>query len=147
MKAFSTLLIKMLALYLVLTTLYAFLPVVLSGNMNSLLTPELFVVISATILLPIIGGIFLWKYATSIAGEIHKNESEVNKCTDTAIVSAGLFLVGISLLIKHIGILINQYLSIDQINYGSIFVIFISILLVFKGGVMKNLYSKCSNNT
>jgi len=41
MKSFSILAIKMLALYLVLTTLYSFLPVVFSGNINTLLTPEL----------------------------------------------------------------------------------------------------------
>jgi len=65
-----------------------------------------------------------------------------NKNTDTEIVSAGLFLVGITLFIKHIGILINYYLSMDQINYGSIFVIFISFLLIFRTDLLKKLYLK-----
>lgn len=65
-----------------------------------------------------------------------------NKNTDTEIVSAGFFLVGITLFIKHIGILINYYLSMDQINYGSIFVIFISFLLIFRTDLLKNLYLK-----
>ena len=142
MKSFSILLIKVLALYLALTTLYSFFPVVFSGNINSLLTPELLIVLSATVLLPIIGGVVLWKYAECIASKIHKNDIVLNKCIDTQIVSAGLFLVGIFLLIKHIGILINHYLTVSQVNYGSIFIIFISILLVFKSSIFKSLYYK-----
>ncbi|UJF20455.1 hypothetical protein [Shewanella sp. OMA3-2] len=146
MKSFSILLIKILALYLALTTLYSFLPVVFSGNVNSLFPPKLLAVVSATVLLPIISGIALWKYAECIADKIYTNEPELNKCTDVEIVSAGLFLIGISLLIKHIGIFLNHYLSMGQINYGSIFVILISILLVFRSSIFKNIYSKYSNN-
>jgi len=142
MKSFSILLIKILALYLVLTTIYSFIPIVFYGNIKSILTRELMIVLSATIILPIIGGIALWKYAQCIADKIYKNDTVLDKNTDTEIVSAGLFLVGITLFIKHIGILINYYLSMDQINYGSIFVIFISFLLIFRTDLLKKLYLK-----
>lgn len=145
MKSFSILAIKMLALYLVLTTLYSFLPVVFSGNINTLLTPELMIVLSATIIIPIIGGAILWKKAEFIANKIHKGETSMTRATDNEIVSAGLFLVGITLLIRHIGIFINHFLSINQINYGSIFIIVISLLLVFRSSIFKNLYLKCNN--
>jgi len=145
MKSFSILAIKILALYLVLTTLYSFLPVVFSGNINSILTPKLMVVLSATILLPIIGGTILWNKAEFIANKIHKEEASMPKTSDNEIVSAGLFLVGITLLIRHIGIFINHFLSMNQINYGSIFIITISLLLIFQSSIFKNIYLKCNN--
>ena len=145
MKSFSILAIKILALYLVLTTLYSFLPVVFSGNINSILTPKLMVVLSATILLTIIGGTILWNKAEFIANKIHKEEASMPKTSDNEIVSAGLFLVGITLLIRHIGIFINHFLSMNQINYGSIFIITISLLLIFQSSIFKNIYLKCNN--
>ena len=145
MKSFSILAIKILALYLVLTTLYSFLPVVFSGNINSILTPKLLVILSATIILPIIGGVILWNKAVFIANKIHKGEASLTKASDNEIVSAGLFLVGITLLIRHTGIFINHFLSMNQINYGSIFIIAVSLLLVFQSRIFKNLYLKYNN--
>lgn len=145
MKSFSILAIKILALYLVLTTLYSFLPVVFSGSLKTFLTPELVIVLSATIILPIIGGLILWKKAEFITDKIHKDEVSVKISAGNEIVSAGLFLVGITLLISHIGIFINHYLSINQINYGSLFIIAVSLILVFRGNRVSRLYSSRSN--
>ena len=145
MKSFSILAIKILALYLILTTLYSFLPVVFSGNLNEILTPKLMVILSGTIILPMIGGVILWNKAVFLADKIHKGEASLYKASDNEIVSAGLFLVGITLLIRHIGIFINHYLSMSQINYGSIFIIVVSLLLVFRSSIFKNLYLKCKN--
>lgn len=130
MKFFSILSIKILALYLVLKTLYSFLPVLLSGHIYTLFTPELLLVLSATIALPIIGGIVLWHRATYIANSIHQDETPI-KVSEHEIISAGLFLVGITLIINHIGIFINDYMSMGHFNYGSLFIIAVSLLLVF----------------
>jgi len=140
MKSFSILAIKILALYLLLTTLYSLLPVMLSGSINTILTSKLMVVLSATVMLPIIGGVILWKKAEFIVNKIHKSETTVARISDNEIVSAGLFLVGITLLIRHIGIVINHFLFMNQMNYGSIFIIVISLLLVFRSSIFKNLY-------
>jgi len=145
MKNFSILLIKILALYLVLNTLYSFLPVFLSGNITSLLTPEIMMVLLATIITPIVGGCVLWKYAELIASKIHKFEPIIPTVNGREIVSAGLFLIGISLLIKHLGILINYYVNMEQVDYGSLFILIISLLLIFGNGIFINLYSKCNN--
>lgn len=144
MKPFSILLIKILALYLLLTTLYSFLPVIFSGNINNQINSELMIILISSILLPIIGGIVLWIKAESIANEIHSVEPVITtlNAQGNEIVRAGLFLIGILFLIEHINILINHYLFMQQINYGSIFVIVISILLVFKSNLLVNIFSK-----
>ena len=98
------------------------------------------VVLSATVMLPIIGGVILWKKAEFIVNKIHKSETTVARISDNEIVSAGLFLVGITLLIRHIGIVINHFLFMNQMNYGSIFIIVVSLLLVFRSSIFKNLY-------
>ncbi|MBH0072418.1 hypothetical protein I6E78_10565 [Pseudoalteromonas sp. NZS127] len=145
MKGFSILLLKILALYLALNTLYSFIPVFFSGNISNLLTPEILVVLLATIIIPIVSGCLLWKYAELIANKIHKAEPTTPTVIGHDVVSAGLFLIGITLLIKHIGILINYYMNMDKLDYGSLFIIFISLLLVFKNSILINLYSKHNN--
>lgn len=145
MKSFSILAIRILALYLILATLYSFLPIVFSENINNILTPKLMVILSGTIILPIIGGAVLWNKALFIANKIHKGEAFETRASHNEIVSAGLFLIGITLLIRHLGIFINYYLTMNQINYGSIFIIVISLLLVFRSRIFKSLYLKCNN--
>ena len=124
--------LKILALYLALNTLYSFIPVFFSGNISNLLTPEILVVLLATIIIPIVSGCLLWKYAELIANKIHKAEPTTPTVIGHDVVSAGLFLIGITLLIK-------------QLDYGSLFIIFISLLLVFKNSILINLYSKHNN--
>ena len=147
MKPFSILLIKTLALYLLLTTLYSFLPVIFSGNINNLINSELMVVLVSSVLLPVIGGVILWIKAESIASKIHHVDPAIttHNIQGHDIVRAGLFLIGVFLLIEHINILINHYLIMQQIDYSSIFVIVISILLIFRNSFLMNIYSKNSN--
>ena len=147
MKPFSILLIKILALYLLLTTLYSFAPVIFSGNINNLIDSELIIVLITSILLPAIGGIILWIKAELIASKIHSVEPVITTANiqGNEIVRAGLFLIGIVLLIKHINILINHYFIMQQIDYGSIFVTVISVLLVFRNSSLMNIYCKNSN--
>jgi len=142
MKLFSILLIRILALYLVLQTLYSFLPVALSGNLKSLFTPELTVLIAATITLPIIVGLVLWRYAAFIADRIHPKEPLSLSINDHGIIRAGLFLIGITLFISHVGTLLNQYISFNEINIGSAFVVVVSLLLIFRSHLFINLYSR-----
>lgn len=145
MKSFSILLIKILALYLLLNILYPLFSIFLSGNVSYLLTSKMTVILLATIIPPIIGGCILWKYSECIASKIHKVEPETPIVNGREIVNSGLFLMGVYLLITHIGMLISDYMMTAQLDYGSLFIIFVSVLLICKNASFINLNTKHNN--
>jgi len=114
----------------------------LSGNLNSLFTPELIALITATIILPIVAGFALWRYAPLIAQRIDPQVSVPLTINDKGMIGAGLFVIGVLLAIHHTGILINGYIMFSEINVGSLFVLIVSLLLIFRSHLFINLYKQ-----
>lgn|SRR5690554_3690181 len=142
MKPFSILLIKILGLYLALKTLFSVIPAIFSPNFHEVLSSEWIPILIASVVIPIIGGAVLWFTASALAEKIHGgNEAKINS-TDDELVRAGTFLIGVFLLIQHIGILVGRYTTSGDIAYGSVVVLAASILMVFGTGIFGTLYNR-----
>src|SRR5690554_2420914 len=111
MKPFSIILIKILGLYLALRTLFSVMPAVFSPNFHEVLSSEWIPILIASVVVPIVGGALLWFSAGTLANKIHGgNEAKIDS-TDDDLVRAGTFLIGIFLLVQHVGILVGRYTS------------------------------------
>ena len=134
MKPFSIILIKILGLYLALRTLFSVIPAVFSPNLHEVLSSEWIPIFIASVLVPIVGGTALWFSAGALANKIHDgNEAKVNS-TDDDLVRAGTFLIGIFLLVQHIGIVVGRYTSSGDVAYGSLLVLVVGLFMVFGTG-------------
>lgn len=150
MKPFSIILIKILGLYLALRTLFSVIPAVFSPNLHEVLSSEWIPIFIASVLVPIVGGTALWFSAGALANKIHDgNEAKVNS-TDDDLVRAGTFLIGIFLLVQHIGIVVGRYTSSGDVAYGSLLVLVVGLFMVFGTGFFSVLYNRVKyfgNNT
>ncbi|SDO45378.1 hypothetical protein [Vreelandella arcis] len=142
MKPFSILLIKMLGLYLSLNAFFSVVPAMLSPNLKESLSGDLLLILIATIVVPIVGGIVLWSSAGALANRIHGNHESPIDVKDNALVRAGTFLMGVFLLVQHVGSLISRYAASGDIAYGSLVVLVISLFMVLGTGFIGSLYQK-----
>lgn len=142
MKPFSVLLIKVLALYLGVRAIYSATPFMFSPGLEEVWSSEWMPVIVAIFLLPIVGGLVLWFCAGAIANRIHGDTEPALSIKDHDLVRAGLFLIGVFLLVQHIGILVNRYTSSGDVAYGSVVVVFLGLLMVLGTGVLADWYSR-----
>ena len=119
---------------------------IFSENAIAAFTPELLTIIAATISLPIIGAFILWQFAHRIAEKIHPEEALIAKVNGIDIVSAGIFLIAIWLLIKHLGAFVNYYISLHQIDYQSLFMVIVGLILLFQPTLFTKLYKKVARH-
>ncbi|CAN0580624.1 unnamed protein product, partial [Ectocarpus sp. 12 AP-2014] len=98
----------------------------------------------ASVLIPLGAGLLLWFFAGPLAKKIHKNTDSESGLTlsETGLVRAGSFLIGVYLFSQHMGILLSQYMSVGFIAYGSLIVIALSVCLIVGVGSIGSLYKK-----
>lgn len=143
MRPFSILLIRILAIYLVLNPLLAVLPILFSPG-SAELVDEWVPFMVAGVLMPMGAGLLLWFFASALAKKIHGGTDPESGVTlsETGLVRAGSFLIGVYLFIQHIGIVFSQYMSVGFIAYGSLIVIALSVYLIVGVGSIGMLYKK-----
>ena len=143
MNAFSILLIRVLAIYLVLNPLLSMSPFLFGlGSYESL--NEWLPVLIAGALIPMVAGVVLWFSARALANKIHagsRQEATVN-ISEEGLVRAGSFLIGVYLLVQHAGTAISQWAWGGIIAYGSMFVLVLSVGLIVGANSMGKLYKK-----
>jgi hypothetical protein len=145
MKPFSILLLRVLSLYLVLTALFSFLPILFSSSRTQVFEAELFPILIASLLLPLVGGIVLWILAPWVSDRIHRYdeiEGSQSPINDSGLVSAGLFLIGMFLLVRNIAYLVGNYNVSKSVDFGAIFVVVVSLLLIVGNGFFTKIYKK-----
>ncbi|MFN3881091.1 MAG: hypothetical protein ACK4L8_06655 [Nitrincola lacisaponensis] len=140
MKPFSTLLIKLLGLYLGLNPLLAVTPLLFSANVNELWTDEWRPVFIATLAIPMIAGLLLWYFASAIASRLHDDTATTPAIHDDDLVRAGSFLIGMYLFIQHLGLVINRYTTTGELSYGSLLVVILSILILLGQNGLLRIY-------
>lgn len=143
MNVFSILLIRVLAIYLALNPLLSVSPILFSpGTVGSI--NEWLPVLIAGVLIPMVAGSVLWFSARPLANKIHGGsaaEPSVN-ISETGLVRAGSFLIGVYLLVQHAGTVVSQWAWGGIIAYGSLFVILLSVGLIAGAHAMGKLYKK-----
>jgi len=142
MKPFSIILIKLLGLYLALKTLFSVLPAIYNPNFHEVFSSEWLPVLIASAVVPIVGGVILWFSAAFLANKIHGDDQAKVDSTDDDLVRAGTFLIGVFLLVQHLGILVGRYTSSGDVAYGSILVLVASLFMVFDAGFFGILYKR-----
>ncbi|MBT2774308.1 hypothetical protein J7J47_18945 [Halomonas sp. ISL-60] len=143
MTSFSILLIRVLAIYLALNPLLSVSPVLFSPGSEESINEWLPMLI-AGVLIPMAAGVVLWFFARALANKIHAGSvvEPIANISDTGLVRAGSFLIGVYLFVQHLGTTISQWAWGGVIAYGSLPVIVISVGLIVGANSMGKLYKK-----
>lgn len=109
MKPLAILLVRLLAVYIAINPLISLSPLLFSPNFEAELTHWL-PGLAATVVIPVIVGIALWFYAGLLAHKIHDSDSTNSalSISETGLVRAGGFLIGVYLFVQHLGTAISQ---------------------------------------
>lgn len=143
MKPFSILLIRTLAIYLALNPLLSVSPILFSSGSDESIIEWLPLLI-AGVLIPMAAGVVLWFFARGLANKIHAGSAaELSaNISETGLVRAGSFLIGVYLFVQHLGTTISQWAWGGIIAYGSLIVIVFSVLLISGASTVGKLYKK-----
>lgn len=151
MKPFSILLIRLLGLYLFLKTLFSVLPALLGPNAGELWSADLLPVFLATVGVPVVGGVLLWCLAGRLAERLHDGkaawrsgadeEADV-RVRDDDLVRAGTFLIGIYLVVHHIGMLVGVYSATGAVAYDALVVVVAGLGMMLGGGGIAAVYRR-----
>ena len=142
MKPFSILLIRVLGLYLFLSTLFSVMPVLLGSNASELWSGELLPVFLATTVVPMVGGVLLWCFAGRLAERLHGEIEAGARVGEDGLVRAGTFLIGVYLLVRHFAIVVGSYASEGMIAYESLIVAVLSLCMLLGTRLLGTLYSR-----
>lgn len=143
MKPFSVLLIRILAIYLALNPLLSVSPILFSSGSGESRS-EWLPVLVAGVLIPMVVGVILWFSARTLANKIHGGsaaEPSVN-ISEAGLVRAGSLLIGVYLLVQHIGTALSQWTWGGIIAYGSLAVIVLSVGLIVGSSSLGKFYKK-----
>lgn len=142
MKPFSILLIRVLGLYLFLKTLFSVLPA-LAGPMGSeFWSAALLPMLIATVAVPMVGGVLLWCFAGRLAGRLHGDADAGVDATDNDLVRAGTFLIGVYLVVRHVGVLVGVYSTSGAVAYDALVVVVAGLGMMLGGGYLAALYQR-----
>ncbi|PRY73671.1 hypothetical protein [Halomonas ventosae] len=144
MKPFSILLIRLLGLYLVLKTLFSVVPALalLGPNAAEPGVGKLLLIYLATVGVPMLGGVLLWCFAGRLAARLHGEVEEAARVRDDDLVRAGTFLIGVYLVVRHVGMLVAAYTGAGAVAYDALFVVVAGFGMMLGGRAMVALYRR-----
>jgi len=146
MKPFSILLIRLLGLYLFLKTLFAVLPALalLGPNAAEPGVGKLLLIYMATVGVPMLGGVLLWCFAGRLAERLHAGvEADAGaRFADEDLVRAGTFLIGVYLVVRHVGMLVAAYTGTGAVAYDALVVVVLGLGMMFGNGDIAVLYRR-----
>lgn len=142
MKPFSILLIRLLGLYLFLKTLFSLLPALLGSNAGELWSGELLPVLVATVAVPMVGGVLLWGFAGRLAVRLHGEAEAAGRIKDEDLVRAGTFLIGVYLVVRHVGMLVAAYTGAGAVAYDALVVVVLGLGMMLGNGGIAVLYRR-----
>ncbi|MCA1771073.1 MAG: hypothetical protein LC652_14415 [Halomonas sp.] len=129
MKPFSILLIRLLGLYLFLETLFSVVPALalLGPNAAEPGLGKLLLVYLAIVAVPMVAGTLLWCFAARLADRLHgcggaDDESDA-RIRDDDLMRAGTFLIGVTLVVRHVGVLVAAYSGAGVFAYDALVVV------------------------
>ncbi|MFB9147039.1 hypothetical protein ACFFU2_10990 [Halomonas alkalicola] len=146
MKPFSVLMIRLLGLYLFLNTLFAVLPALLGPHLGEFWSAELLPVLIATVAVPMGGGVLLWCFAGRLAERLHGaggvSDGASGRIPDDDLVRAGTFLIGVTLVVRHLGMLVGAYSTSGVVAYDALVVVVAGLCMMLGGGAIAGLYRR-----
>ena len=148
MKPFSILLIRLLGLYLFLKTLFAVLPALalLGPNAAEPGVGKLLLIYMATVGVPMLGGVLLWCFAGWLAERLHGagevDDGASGRIADDDLVRAGTFLIGVYLVVHHVGMLVAAYTGAGAVAYDALIVVVLGLGMMLGNGGIAVLYRR-----
>ncbi|MDZ7852087.1 MAG: hypothetical protein U5L98_05385 [Halomonas sp.] len=148
MKPFSILLIRLLGLYLFLETLFSVVPALalLGSNAAEPEVGKLLLMYLATVAVPMLGGVLLWCFAGRLADRLHGSREADGesgaRIRDDDLVRAGTFLIGVTLVVRHVGVLVAAYSGVGVIAYDALVVVVAGLGMMLGGGALAALYRR-----
>ncbi|WP_373184109.1 hypothetical protein [Halomonas campaniensis] len=148
MKPFSILLIRLLGLYLFLKTLFAAVPALalLGPNAAEPGVGKLLLIYVATVGVPMVGGVLLWCFAGRLADKLHgagdADAEAGTRIKDDDLVRAGTFLIGVYLVVRHVGMLVAAYTGAGAVAYDALFMVVAGLGMMLGGGYLVALYRR-----
>ncbi|WP_447528385.1 hypothetical protein [Vreelandella sp. TE19] len=145
MQAFSVVLIRVLAIYLIVTPVMVLWPAAMSASGVGEFDQWRLIVITGVLPALFIGAL-LWFKAPAIGQRLHRYESAPSAALDEAgLVRAGSFLIGVYLLVQHLGGLLSTLGFAGRIDYGALAVILLSLVLILGVNFIEKLYHRFRN--
>ena len=144
MKPFSILLIRLLGLYLFLKTLFAVVPALalLGPNAAEPEVGKVLLVYLATVGVPMLGGVLLWCFAGRLAERLHGDAETGARIADDDLVRAGTFLIGVYLVVRHVGMLVAAYTGAGAVAYDALIVVVAGLGMMLGSGAIAALYRR-----
>ena len=146
MKPFSILLIRLLGLYLFLKTLFSVLPALLGPNVGEFWSAELLPVLISTVAIPMVGGVLLWCFAGRLAERLHGaggvDDGASGRIADEDLVRAGTNLIGVYLVVRHVGMLVAAYTGAGAVAYDALVVVVLGLGMMLGNGGIAVLYRR-----
>ncbi|MFC2991379.1 hypothetical protein [Halomonas tibetensis] len=148
MKPFSILLIRLLGLYLFLKTLFAVVPALalLGPNAAEPGVGKLLLIYVATVGVPMAGGVLLWCFAGRLADRLHGaggvSDAASGRIADEDLVRAGTFLIGVYLVVRHVGMLVAAYTGAGAVAYDALVVVLAGLGMMLGGRYLVALYRR-----
>ncbi len=144
MKPFSILLIRLLGLYLFLKTLFAVVPALalLGPNAAEPGVGKLLLIYVATVGVPMLGGVLLWCFAGRLAERLHGDTETGARIADDDLVRAGTFLIGVYLVVRHVGMLVAAYTGAGAVAYDALIVVVAGLGMMLGSGAIAALYRR-----
>ncbi|MFY0990065.1 hypothetical protein [Halomonas sp. C05BenzN] len=142
MKPFSVLMIRLLGLYLFLETLFSVLPALLGPTAGELWSGEVLPILIATVAVPMLGGVLLWCSAGRLADRLHGDGEAEVRVKDDDLVRAGTFLIGVYLVVRHVGVLVGVYSASGAVAYDALVVVVAGIGMMLGGRCLVALYRR-----
>jgi len=147
MKHLSILTIRVLSIYLIASALSLALPLLLSPDTWGDPKDIPIVILAGYIGIPIVAGVFLWLLAPKLSSKVPSENHD--PITENGLVSAGSFLIGVYLFVKHLGITIgqvyivsNQAIQLDHFNWSSPVILGLSLFLILGSKYIVLLFRK-----
>ncbi len=139
----TTLVIRILAFYLVANAAINFLPMILASNIfdeSEVNTSEgiLITLFISTILV----GVILWFIAPFITSKLAPANTSQESLSEQGIVNAGTFLIGIYWLYSSGLMLLVQLIHDGSISYGHAIILLLSVFLILQGKQITRFYNR-----
>ncbi len=142
MKPLFIVAIRILAVYLVASSMNNAFPIFFMTESTNSLSDLRFMVVFGYFVFPMLVGIGLWHFAPSVASKACEVESLNGSPTEQDLVRASSFLIGIFWAVRSTGFLLGELSARGSVNYGQLAVFGLSVFLIVGCGFVTKIFER-----
>ncbi|MCW8333896.1 hypothetical protein [Vibrio paucivorans] len=145
MVGLAILLVRAVALFVTLSSIYAFVPALALSSFWQQASNLVLFSLVGHLFLPVLLSSIIWYFSDSIAAKLFKEEADEGTAMDIRdehIVTVGCFLIGVYLLITGLATFIGFWISSNMINYPALLKAVMAFGLIMGSRGVRKLYCK-----